>query len=103
MRTNIYKYLLIILSFIISCEIALKVEASIAEPIISFNENPWPETRKKGIKKLLPDALGEAIVDACKVVARENNKDPLADHRGSENAREVAAFLFYKFPMEPNP
>ncbi len=75
---------------------ATKAEAGIPEPTISFDENPWPEIRKKRIDNLLPDALREAGVDAWMIVCRENNNDPLADHIGGENAGGTAAFLFYK-------
>ncbi len=92
-----YKYLLILIPFMVaSCEMATKAEAGIPEPTISFDENPWPEIRKKRMKDLLPDALREAGVDAWMIVCRENNNDPLADHIGGENAGGTAAFLFYK-------
>ncbi|HSI70283.1 MAG TPA: M24 family metallopeptidase [Gillisia sp.] len=92
-----YKYLLILIPFIlISCEIATKAEAGTPDPENSFNENPWPEIRKKRITELLPDALREAGVDAWMILCRENNNDPLADHIGGENAGGLAAFVFYK-------
>lgn len=92
-----YKYLLILIPFMVaSCEMATKAEAGNPEPTISFDENPWPEIRKKRMKDLLPDALRESGVDAWMIVCRENNNDPLADHIGGENAGGTAAFLFYK-------
>ncbi|MCM4159810.1 aminopeptidase P family protein [Antarcticibacterium flavum] len=91
------KYLLLLLPFmLLSCEIATKAEAKVQDPEISFEENLWPEIRKKRIKELLPDALKEAGVDAWMIVCRENNNDPLADHIGGENAGGTAAFLFYR-------
>ncbi len=92
-----YKYLLILIPFLlVSCEIATKAEAGNEESDISFEENPWPEIRKKRIKDLLPGALKEAGLDAWMIVCRENNNDPLADHIGGENAGGTAAFLFYR-------
>lgn len=92
-----YKYLLILIPFMVaSCEMATNAEAGNPEPTISFDENPWPEIRKKRINDLLPDALRETGVDAWMIVCRENNNDPLADHIGGENAGGTAAFLFYK-------
>lgn len=60
-----------------------------------WNDNPWPEIRKKRINQLLPEALKAAQVDAWLVICRENNNDPIADHVGGENAGGTAAFLFY--------
>lgn len=84
-----YKYLLILIPFMVaSCEMATNAEAGNPEPTISFDENPWPEIRKKRINDLLPDALRETGVDAWMIVCRENNNDPLADHIGGEMQEE---------------
>lgn len=92
-----YKYLLFLIPFLlVSCEVATKAEAGNQDPEISFEENLWPEIRKKRIIELLPDALEEAGVDAWMIVCRENNNDPLAEHIGGENAGGTAAFLFYR-------
>ncbi len=58
-------------------------------------KNPWQRIRKERIKKLLPDAMKNAGVDAWVVVCRENDNDPLAMHVGGENAGGTAAFLFF--------
>ncbi|GAA0871857.1 Xaa-Pro peptidase family protein [Gangjinia marincola] len=60
-----------------------------------WEENPWPEIRKKRIQTLLPNALKQAEVEAWLTICRENNNDPIADHIGGENAGGTAAFLFY--------
>jgi len=57
--------------------------------------SPWPEIRKARIRKLLPQAMGLAGVDAWVVICRENNNDPLALHVGGENAGGTAAFMFF--------
>lgn len=56
--------------------------------------SPWPAIRKERVRKLLPEAMRRAGVDAWVVVCRENGNDPLALHVGGENAGGTAAFLF---------
>jgi Xaa-Pro aminopeptidase len=56
--------------------------------------SPWPAIRRERVRKLLPDAMRRAGVDAWVVVCRENDNDPLAAHVGGENAGGAAAFLF---------
>jgi Xaa-Pro aminopeptidase len=58
-------------------------------------QSPWPEIRKTRIRKLLPQAMRLAEIDAWVVIGRENNNDPLALHVGGENAGGTAAFLFF--------
>ena len=50
------------------------------ENINSFAQDtdPWPSIRTERIKKLLPEAMQMAGVDAWIVICRENNNDPLA-------------------------
>ena len=57
-------------------------------------ESPWPAIRKERVRKLLPEAMRRAGVDAWVVVCRENDNDPLALHVGGENAGGAVAFLF---------
>lgn len=57
-------------------------------------QNPWPELRKKRIKKLLPLAMQLAKVDVWVILCRENANDPLAKHVGGENAGRTAAIIF---------
>ncbi|MDQ5873284.1 MAG: aminopeptidase P family protein, partial [Acidobacteriota bacterium] len=56
--------------------------------------SPWPAIRKERVRKLLPEAMRRAGVDAWVVACRENDNDPLAAHVGGENAGGAAAFLF---------
>jgi Xaa-Pro dipeptidase len=70
--------------------------ASEQESIPLWNDNPWPEIRKKRINQLLPEAMKAANVDAWLVLCRENHNDPIATHVGGENASGTASFLFYQ-------
>ena len=64
-------------------------------PALPFaGPSPWPAIRKERVRKLLPEAMRRAGVDAWVVVCRENDNDPLAAHVGGENAGGAAAFLF---------
>lgn len=56
--------------------------------------SPWSELRKKRIKKLLPQAMKLAGVDAWVIICRENANDPLADHVGGENAGREMGIIF---------
>jgi Xaa-Pro aminopeptidase len=56
--------------------------------------SPWPAIRRERVRRLLPEAMRRAGVDAWIVVCRENDNDPLAAHVGGENAGGTAVFLF---------
>ncbi len=62
---------------------------------LATEPNPWPGIRRERIRRLLPQAMHLAGVDAWLVACRENNNDPLALHVGGENAGAPAVFLFF--------
>ncbi|RKH09365.1 aminopeptidase P family protein [Corallococcus praedator] len=67
-----------------------------AAPAVPAAEGAWPRLRKERLRKLLPQAMARAGVDAWVVLCRENDNDPLAAHVGGENAGGTAAFLFLR-------
>ncbi|MFD2203551.1 M24 family metallopeptidase [Shivajiella indica] len=90
-QTRLILFFSIIL--LISCQFQEKEEKVLDNPF--SGPSPWPEIRKQRIKKLLPEAMKTAGVDAWIIICRENNNDPIASHIGGENAGGTALFLFF--------